>query len=95
MFLSAEIHASDAVIEASQPIGTTASPSRENARKEGVASGGLCTDSKGSAYSRGAVIAQNQRYYRCVKVYGENFSENQRLAWVEVSLKNGVAETLD
>ena len=94
ILLSFEVHASESVVKESKPIGTAPSLSKEEVLK-GIENGSLCTDAKGLANSRGAVINQNGKLYRCVKVYGENFSENKKLVWVELSIKNGEAVTAD
>ena len=94
ILLSPEVYASESVIKESTPNGTAPSLSKEDIQK-GIENGALCTDAKGLANSRGAVINQNGKFYRCVKVYGENFTEIKKLAWVELTIKNGAAETAD
>jgi hypothetical protein len=87
-------HAGESVFNESKPIGKAPTLSKEEIQK-GIESGTLCTDAKGLANSRGAVIEQNGKYYRCVKAYGENFSENKNLVWVELTIKNGEFVTAD
>lgn len=89
-----DVHASESVVKESKPVGTVPLISKEEVRK-GIENGSLCTDEKGLANSRGAVINQNGKLYCCVKVYGEKFSENKKLVWVELSIKNGKAVTAD
>jgi hypothetical protein len=89
IFLSVSIHANEATLKESTPVRSVLS--KEETHK-GVENGSFCSDIKSLAYSRGAVIEQNGKFYRCVKVYGENVSENKELAWVEVTIKNGVTE---
>ena len=86
--------ASDAAIAGSKPIGVAQSLSKEDVRT-GVESGAFCTDAKGLANSRGAVIEHQGKIYRCVKAYGENLSKNQKLVWVELTMRNGEAVTAD
>jgi hypothetical protein len=69
-------------------------PSKEDVQ-EGIESGIFCTDANGLANSMGAVIKQNGKLYRCVKAYGENFTEHQKLVWVELTMKNDQAVTAD
>ena len=94
ILLSMGVHASESVVKESKPIGTAPSLSKEEIKK-GIESGSFCTDAKGLANSRGAVINQNGKFYRCVKAYGENLIENKKLVWVELTMKNGEAVTAD
>lgn len=94
IFFSSGVHATEAAVNESKPISTVQSLSKEDIQK-GIENGSLCTDAKGLANSRGAVINQNGKFYRCVKVYGENFSENKKLVWVELTLRNGEPVTAD
>jgi len=94
IFFSLIVHASDSLVKESKPIGTAPALSKEEVQK-GIENGTFCTDAKGLANSRGAVIKQNGKLYRCVKAYGKNFTENQKLVWVEVTMKNGEAVTSD
>ncbi len=89
IFLSVSIHANEATLKESTSVRSVLS--KEETHK-GVENGSFCSDIKSLAYSRGAVIEQNGKFYRCAKTYGENLSENKKLAWVEVTLKNGVEE---
>lgn len=94
ILFSLSVHASDTAVKESKSIAKTQSLSKEEIEK-GIERGALCTDANGLANSRGAVIQQNGKTYRCVKIYGENFTEIKKLAWVELSIKNGAAETAD
>ena len=94
ILLSLSVNANNVTEKESKPIGKAQSLTKEEIEK-GIERGALCTDANGLANSRGAVIQQNGKTYRCVKVYGENFTEIKKLAWVELSLKNGAAETAD
>ena len=94
ILLSLPVHANTAAVKESKSIGKVQSLTKEEIEK-GIERGALCTDANGLANSRGAVIQQNGKTYRCVKVYGENFAEIKKLAWVELSIKNGAAETAD
>ena len=94
ILLSLGVHASESVVKESKPIGTAPVLSKEEVQK-GIENGTFCTDSKGLANSRGAVIKQNGKLYRCVKGYGENFTESKKLVWVELSMKNGETVTAD
>jgi hypothetical protein len=86
--------ASDAAIAGSKPIGVAPSLSKEEVQK-GIERGAFCTDAQGLACSRGAAIDYQGKFYRCVKAYGENFSKNQKLVWVELTMRNGEAVTAD
>jgi hypothetical protein len=92
ILFSTAAHANESVIIESKSIGTALS--KEDVQK-GIENGTFCTDSNGLANSRGAVIKQNGRLYRCVKAYGENFIESKKLVWVELSIKNGQAVIAD
>lgn len=82
---SCGVNASESPENPSKPHGVL---SKEETR-QGVENGRLCTDDKGLGSSLGAVMKHNGKLYRCVRVYGENFTENKKLVWVEVILKNG------
>ena len=84
ILLSLGVHASESIVKESKPIGKAQSLSKEDIQK-GIENGSLCTDAKGLANSRGAIIEQNGKFYRCVKAYGENFTENKKLVWVELT----------
>jgi len=94
MLCSLSVLASESVVKESKPIGAAPALSKEEVQK-GIENGTFCTDAKGLANSRGAVIKQNGKLYRCVKNYGENFTENQKLVWVELTMRNGEAVTAD
>jgi len=94
ILFSLSVHAGESIVKESKPIGTAPVLSKEDVQK-GIENGTFCTDAKGLANSRGAVIKQNGKLYRCVKSYGENFTENQKLVWVELVMKNGEAVTAD
>lgn len=94
ILLSLPAHANNAAVKESKPIGKAQSLTKEEIEK-GIERGALCADANGLPNSLGAVIQQNGKTYRCVKVYGENFTEIKKLAWVELSIKNGAAETAD
>ena len=94
IFCSLSVQASESVIKESKPIGMAPALSKEDVQK-GIENGTFCTDAKGLANSRGAIIKQNGKFYRCVKNYGENFAENKQLVWVELTRRNGEAVTAD
>lgn len=94
VLLSLAVYANDTAVKEFKPIGKAQSLTKEEIEK-GIERGALCTDANGLANSRGAVIQQNGKTYRCVKVYGENFTEIKKLAWVELSIKDGAVETAD
>ncbi len=94
IFCSLSVHSSESVVKESKPIGTAPALSKEDVQK-GIENGTFCTDAKGLANSRGAVINQNGKFYRCVKNYGANFTENKKLVWVELTMRNGEAVTAD
>ena len=94
ILLSTATHANEPVVNLPKPIGTAPTLSKEDVQK-GIENGTFCTDSNGLTNSRGAVIKQNGKLYRCVKVYGENFTESKKLVWVELTMKNGEAITAD
>src|SRR4051812_4891311 len=94
ILLSLGVHASESVVRESKPIGKAQSLSKEDIQK-GIENGSLCTDAKRLANSRGAIIEQHGKFYRCVKAYGENFTENKKLVWVELTMRNGEAVTAD
>ena len=88
------LYADEHPIKNSTPIGTVPPLSKEETHK-GVENGTLCSDINGLADSRGAVIKQDGKLYRCIKSYGENFTDNKRLVWVEVTNRNGELVTAD
>ncbi len=88
------VNASESAVKESKPIGVAPALSKEDVQK-GIENGAFCTDSNGLANSRGAVIKQNGKLYRCVKSYGENLTENKKLVWVELTVRNGEAVTAD
>lgn len=88
--LSLPVHASDQFNKASPPTGPATSLSKEQVKK-GLENGTYCTDQKGLAFSRGAIIFQNSKSYRCVQSYGQDFKENKQLAWVEIDLQANTA----
>lgn len=94
MVCSLGVHASEPVVKESKPIGQAPALSKEDIQK-GIEKGTFCTDSKGLVNSRGAIIEQHGKFYRCVKAYGENFTENKKLVWVELTMRNGEAVTAD
>jgi hypothetical protein len=94
LLFSLAAHAGESEVKQSMPIGSAAPLSKAEIRK-GVENGEFCTDAKGLANSRGAVINQDGKRYRCVKAYGESFAEHKALVWVEVLFKGGKAVTAD
>lgn len=88
------VYAGESVVKESKPPGLVLSLSKEDIQK-GMENGKFCIDHKGRANSRGAFLSLDNRIYRCVKVYGENLSENKKLAWVELILRNDEAVTAD
>ncbi len=88
------VHAAESVVKESKPPGLASSLSKEHVQK-GVENGTFCIDHKGRANSRGAFLSLDNKIYRCVKVYGENLSENKKLAWVELILRNDEAVSAD
>ncbi len=85
------VRASESVVKESKPIGTAPALSKEELRN-GIENGEICTDVNGLANSRGAVIInKNGKIYQCVKSYSENFTENRKLVWVEIVIKDGNA----
>ena len=92
--IAVSIEAKEADPESSKPIAKVSPISPEEVKK-GIENGTLCTDVNGLANSRGAVINLNGKWFRCVKVYGENLSENKKLVWVELTMKNGELVTAD
>ncbi len=94
ILLSTAAHAIESVVTESKPIGTAPTLSKEDVQK-GIENGIFCTDANGLANSMGAVIKQNGKLYRCVKAYGENFTEHKKLVWVELTMKNDQAVTAD
>jgi hypothetical protein len=94
ILLSFAAHADGSVAKESRSVGSIKSLSKEETQR-GVENGIFCTDAKGLANSRGAIITQNGKKYRCVKAYGESFNEHKTLVWVEVLLKDGGAVTTE
>jgi hypothetical protein len=94
ILFSLGVYADESVIKESKPAGLVLSLSKEDVQK-GLDNGTLCIDHKGRAHSRGAFLSLDKKIYRCVKVYGENLSENKKLAWVELILRNDEAVTAD
>ena len=88
------VHAGESKVKQSMPT-TSTPPFSKTEIGMSVENVELCTDAKGLAYSRGAVINQDGKSYRCVKAYGENLTEYKALVWIEVLLKNGNAVTAD
>lgn len=88
ILLSIAVHANESVVNVSKPIGKAPLLSKGEVQK-GIENGAFCTDSNGLVNSRGTVTKQNGKLYRCVKAYGENLTENQKLVWVELIIKNG------
>lgn len=94
LLIFADAYADDSIVVTSKSVGKAPTLSKEEISRS-VEDGSICTDAKGLANSRGAVIAQDGRFYRCVKSFGEIFSENKKLVWVEVTLKDGIITLAD